>query len=219
MAFTREFLKGLGIEGDNLEKIMAEYGKSHTGNAEMQQKVDSLSQQVESYKSQIDDRDKQLADLKKSVGDNENLKNQIKELQDSNKKSHDEAEAKLVSLQKKFAVQNALRDAKAKDPELVSKALDLSKISVEDSKVTGLKEQLEDFRKSHDYLFDAVQEPKKTNEPKGSHITIFTNGNPSNGEENKKVDFSQMNYQQILKLKQENPEVFKQASEQLDKGE
>lgn len=62
---NREFLKGLGLEDDAIDKVMTEHGKSLNSVKEKADKVDGLESQIEDYKSQISDRDNQLEELKK----------------------------------------------------------------------------------------------------------------------------------------------------------
>lgn len=206
MAFTRDFLKELGIEGDNLEKIMAEYGKSHTESADLQKKVDDLTEQNSSLQSQIDDRDKQLTEIKRSAGDNEELKNKIKSLQDENKQTAESYQTKLTAQRKNFKIESALRDAGANDVVTVLPLLDQDIIKLDEKdEVTGLKEQLEKIKESHDYLF----QPKKNNEqqqPKPP-ITITQTGNPNSNGKPKAV--TDMSYSEMVEAAKQNPEMFK----------
>lgn len=174
MAFTREFLKGLNIEGDNLEKIMTEYGKSHTESAELQKKVEDLTSQNETLTGQIKERDGQLKTLSKSAGDNEELKTQIKSLQDSNKQTATEYQAKLAEQSKNFKIDSALRDAKARNPKAVKALLDLDKVSVDGDNLVGFKDQLEAVKKDNDYMFESG----KPNESAKQGVKVVTGGNP-----------------------------------------
>lgn len=201
MAFTREFLKGLGIEGDNLEKIMAEYGKSHTETADLQKKVADLTEQNVSLQSQIDDRDKQLAELKKAAGDNDELKGKIKELQDANKQAAEDYQAKLAEQSKESKIELALRDAKAKNPKAVKALLDLSKVSVDGDNLIGFNEQIEKIKETDAYLFQDDEQNKKP------PITITGSGNPAAGGKPKAI--ADMSYSEMVEAAKQNPEMFK----------
>lgn len=203
MAFTREFLKGLSIEGDNLEKIMAEYGKSHTESTELQKKVADLTEQNGSLQSQIDDRDKQLTEIKRSAGDNEELKSKIKSLQDANKQVAEDYQAKLAEQSKESKIELALRDAKAKNPKAVKALLDLNKVSVDGDNLIGFNEQIEKIKETDAYLF----QPKDNNEPPKPPIKITGAGNAANGGKPKAV--ADMSYSEMVEAAKQNPEMFK----------
>ncbi|ULQ49050.1 phage scaffolding protein [Liquorilactobacillus nagelii] len=203
MAFTREFLKDLGIEGDNLEKIMAEYGKSHTESTDLQKKVADLTEQNGSLQSQIDDRDKQLTEIKRSAGDNEELKSKIKALQDANKQAAEDYQTKLAEQSKESKIELALRDVKAKNPKAVKALLDLNKVSVDGDNLIGFNEQIEKIKETDAYLF----QPKDNNEPPKPPIKITGAGNPNNGDKPKAV--ADMSYSEMVEAAKQNPEMFK----------
>ena len=144
---NREFLEGLGIEKDAIDKIMSENGKDiekAKGNAESNSaRVKELEKENESLKASIGDRDTQLEELKKNVGDNEELKKQIESLTAANEKSAEEHEKAMKSLKKTHAIENALSAASAKDVELVRKLIDESKVSLDDNgNLLGLEDQI-----------------------------------------------------------------------------
>ncbi|MFT8557717.1 phage scaffolding protein [Liquorilactobacillus hordei] len=183
MSVTRDFLKTLGIEGDNLEKIMTEVGKDKGISAEkveLQSKIDGLTNQNETLTGQIKERDGQLNTLKKSVGDNEELKAQIKSLQDENKQTATDYQTKLADQSKSFKIDSALRDAKARNPKAVKALLDLEKVSVDGDNLVGFKDQLEAVQKDNDYMFETAD----NNNSAKPGVKIVNPNNPSgNGEE------------------------------------
>lgn len=67
----REFLEGLGLEKDTIDKIMAEHSKSTES---LKTANETLKTQKTDLMKQIEDRDKLLEDLKKSTGNVEELK-------------------------------------------------------------------------------------------------------------------------------------------------
>lgn len=106
------------------------------------------------YKQQLADRDKQLNDLQGKVKDNEALTKEIENLKNANSKAAAEYEEKLKQLQYDVAINNALKDSKAKDINLIKALLDKNKLKVNGEEVIGLKEQLEAIKKEKDYLFE-----------------------------------------------------------------
>ena len=77
----REFLKGLDLDKELIDTIMAEHGKQLTG---LKEQVDDYKKEVESYKTQINDlngkieeNNKSLENLQTLTNENKDLKNQI----------------------------------------------------------------------------------------------------------------------------------------------
>lgn len=99
----------------------------------------------------------------------------IKDLQEAVKKfdgkDPEKLSANLAALQKKYdadtaklrldnALEVALLSSKARDAKAVRALLDIEKIKLDGDKLTGLEDQIEALKKSHDYMFEA--EEKKT---------------------------------------------------------
>lgn len=106
------------------------------------------------YKQQLADRDKQLTTLQSKVKDNEELTKEIETLKNSNSTTAAEYEKKLQQIQYDTAINNALKDSKAKDINLIKALLDNDKLKINGEEVIGLKEQLEVIKKDRDYLFE-----------------------------------------------------------------
>lgn len=154
-----EMLKELGLTQEQIDKIMAENGKdinAAKGNTE------SLTTQVTELQNQLNERDNQLKELKKTVKDNEGLSAKIAELEQANTNMAAESKAKLEGIQKTHAIENGVRDAKAKNMKAVMALLDLEKITYTDGTLVGLSEQLEGLKKGEDtgFLFGESTPPK-----------------------------------------------------------
>ena len=76
--------------------------------------------------------------MKKLAGDNEELKNQIKHMQDSNKNKIAEYENKLKQLKIDSAVELELTKAKAKNIKAARALLDLSNVEIDGNTVIRL---------------------------------------------------------------------------------
>lgn len=85
----REFLKGLELEKEMIDKIMAEHGKHLTGLNEqindLKKQNESSTKEIENYKSEIEklngtieEKDKSLENLQSVTSENNELKTQIK---------------------------------------------------------------------------------------------------------------------------------------------
>ena len=161
-----EMLKELGLTQEQIDKIMAENGKdinAAKGNTE------SLTTQVAELQSQLTERDNQLKELAKTVKDNEGLSAKIAELEKTNSDMAAESKAKLEGIQKTHAIENGVRDAKAKNMKAVMALLDVEKITYKDGTLVGLTEQLDSLKQGEDtsFLFGepTQQKPAGTEPP------------------------------------------------------
>lgn len=85
----REFLKGLDLDKELIDTIMAEHGKHITGLKEQiddyKTKVDDYEKQVADFNSKIEENSKSLENLQNVTNENKNLKAQL-QMSDSNVK-------------------------------------------------------------------------------------------------------------------------------------
>lgn len=70
----REFLKGLDLDKETIDTIMAEHGKYLTG---LKEQVDDYKQQIEEYKGKVSESEESLKNLQTLTNENKDLKNQI----------------------------------------------------------------------------------------------------------------------------------------------
>lgn len=192
---NREFLKDLGIvDKDIVDTILDEHSKIigevkkelNTVNA----KIEFLNQQNDELTSELKDKNNQLNDLKNSTEDVAGLKKTIEDLQNTNKASDEAHKNEMNDLKKSFAIENALRDAKARNVISVKALLKLDDIELnEDGSLKGLSEQIETLKGAEDskFLFDA--ETKQKQQFKGAEP-----GETGKEEPDDKVDLSKMTY-------------------------
>ena len=162
----RKFLEEMGIEKENIDKILNKYHegvKEYKDNAE---KMTTLETEITSLKSQIDERDKDLEELKKV--DAEGLQNKITELENKNKTLKEESDKQLLETRKSLMIENSLISSKAKNLKAIKGLLDLDKISFENDKLKGLDEQITSLQKSDAYLFN-LETDGKTVDLGGDH--------------------------------------------------
>ena len=149
----REFLKGLGLEKDAIDKIMAENGKD----IELEKgKVKDIQSQLVTANNTIKERDKQLETLKNSPDNPETLKQQIQQLQDDNKAKDEAHQKEIKELKVNSALEKALTNAKAKNAKAVQALLDLGDYVElnEDGTIKGLDEKIKALKKSDAYMFN-----------------------------------------------------------------
>lgn len=197
----REQLKELGLSDEQIGSIMALHGQTVN---ELNKSLATAEQERTQFKEQLDSNQTELNSLRESAKGNEELSQQLADLQGKFDTVKSDSETKLVEQQKDFAIKLALKEAAALDEDIVLGQLDKDTIKVVDGKLQGFDEQLKGLQDNKAFLFQQA-EPKPT--PK-----IVPGGNPSGGTETT-YDLSKMSYKDVAKLKQEQPEVFKQLTQ------
>ena len=159
----REFLKGLDLDAETINTIMAEYGKNFT---ELKEERDKLKDENKSLKAEVEESKKV---------DIEAIKKEQFDL------GKEEGTKELETFKKSIALKDALKSTKAKDINLLSKLIDNEKINYEEKdgkfEITGLDDQITEIKKSHDYLFEVekAQEPTQRVNVGDGHTTTPTN--------------------------------------------
>lgn len=176
MDWLRELLNKAGIEEGKLDGLIADISKELPKRFIPKDKYNEVAEAKKRLEADIQERDKQLDDLKKAAGSNEELKKQIEELQEANKKAAEEWQAKMAQMQLDFAIEKALAAAKAKNAKAVKALLDLEKVKLDGEQLLGLDDQLKTLKETDPYLFG---EPGKvgggTNPANASNqIQVFT---------------------------------------------
>lgn len=187
----RKFLEDLGLEGDAIEKIMAEAGKDVTS---LKARVDDLTEQLNVKETTISEKNNKIAELEKV--DVEAIKKSEYE------RGKTEGSKEIEVFKKQNALDKALSKYKAKDTSILSKMLDMEKVKYNDKFeiVEGLEEQINSIKESHDYLFDNDKPlPTFSGDIKQPGKTQIT-----------KEVFNKMGYQDRLKLYNENKELYDQ---------
>lgn len=148
----REDLEALGLEKEVVDKVMGLYGQSVN-----QLKTDLETEKAKSVglEKDIKERDKALEELQSKNKDNADLSKELADLQATYADLKNKSMQEIENLKRDNAIAAALAEAKAKDPALVAKSLDLELIKLNtDGTVAGLKEQVEQLKTTHAYLFD-----------------------------------------------------------------
>ena len=191
-----ELLVKLGIAEDKraeAEKSLKEFVE---GSYVIKSRYDEAVEETKTLKATITERDKQLVDLKRNAGDNEDLKKQIKDLQEANKAAKEEYDEKMKDMRLSTAIQLAIA-VDAQDVGIVSGLFDKSKLILgDDGKVTGLDEQLAALKKDKPFLF-------KDGKPKGKGYEPNGGGEPLGKNPFAKETFNLTEQGKILR---ENPE-------------
>lgn len=158
----RDFLKNLGIEDkDLIDKILDE-NSSDIGRAKGE--LDSYKEKITNLENDLKTKTDRITELEKSNVDIQALQDKITQLETDNGTLKGELDTKVAALLKNHAIENGVRDAKAKNVKAVMALLDLEKVTFTDGKLEGLSEQLESLTQNESYLFgDSHHVPVGTN--------------------------------------------------------
>lgn len=149
---TKEELKALGLNDDQVNKIVEDYGKNYVSKAQFNQKNEELKTIKEELKKSNGD----LETLRKNNKDNEALVKQIDGLKAEAKTRQTEYDSKIKQMQIDAIVDRSLLKAKAKNAKAVKALLDLEKAEVDGETIKGLDDQLKKLQESDSYLFEAT---------------------------------------------------------------
>lgn len=153
MDWLKEILKKAGIEEGELEGLIGEIGKELAKYFIPKDKYNEVAEAKKKLEEDIQERDNQLEQLKNAASNNEELKKQIEELQEANRRAAEEWQAKMAQMKLDFAIEKALAAAKAKNIKAVKALLDLEKVKLDGEQLLGLDDQLETLKETDPYLF------------------------------------------------------------------
>lgn len=103
----REFLEGLGLDKDAVDKILDENSRDI---GREKQKADQAKEDLTAARQQLADRDKDIEELKKSSGDAEGIRKQLEDLQGKYTKDTEDYKAQLADRDYSDAVQRAISE-------------------------------------------------------------------------------------------------------------
>lgn len=157
---NRKFLENelSSVEDENVRKTIIDNIMKVNGEDIEKHKVE-----VATLKNEIKTKEGVIDNLNEKIKENENIDIEAikKEQFDLGK---EEGNKEIETFKKSIALKEALQSTKAKDTDLLSKLIASDKISYEEKDgkyvVDGLNEQVEEIKKTHDYLFESEKEPE-----------------------------------------------------------
>lgn len=155
---TRDFLKGLGLEDDVIDKVMADYGKSVNA---LKSERDDLAEKAKSFDGVVIERDKLKADLEGMTS------------------RADKAEKDFSDFKNNLVLDKALEAAGFRSVDDAKKLINLDDLTYEGDSVRGLDEVVRSLRESSSYLFkDDSSDNGSSDDIKGmtSHVPERSNG-------------------------------------------
>ena len=148
---TKDELKALGLTDEQVDKVVADYGKNYVAKAQFNTKNEELKHAKEESEAVA----KQLEELKKANAGNKDLAAQLEKMKQEAETRKKEYTDSINQMKLNNAVDIALNGSKAKNTKAVRALLDLKEAKVgDDGKVAGLDEQLKKLQESDSYLFD-----------------------------------------------------------------
>ncbi len=153
MDWLREILKNAGIEESKLDGLITNIGKELAKYFIPKDKYNEVAEAKKQLEKDIAERDQQLEQLKNAAGNSEELKKQIEELQEANRRATEEWQAQMSQMKLDFAIERALTAAKAKNIKAVKALLDMDKVKLDGDQLLGIDEQLKALQQSDPYLF------------------------------------------------------------------
>ena len=146
----REFLEGLGLEKEAIDKIMAENGKDIEAE---KTKTTAMTSERDTLQKSLEDANKTIKGYKDM--DIDAIKKSATDWEEKAKK----AEKALEETRVESALDKALAEVSTIDVDLLKKVLDREAILFKDGKFTGLNEQIEGLKQDKPYLFKAEEKP------------------------------------------------------------
>lgn len=174
----RKSLKELGLSEEQINKAMTLFNQELEDFKGTKEELESVKNENESLKSQVADRDEEISSLGEQAGNTEEMKSQIEQLQQTIKDNDNQAASELSKVKQDNALTNYLKDSGVRDVKAVMPFIDQDTIKYDDEKgeLIGVKEQVENLKSDHDFLFEPANEETKP----GIHATAGGNpgGNP-----------------------------------------
>ena len=147
----KEELIAKGLTEEQAKAVIEVYTEEMKGYIP-KSRFDEVNTAKAELEKQVADRDKQLKTLKEEAKDSEALQNKITELEEANKQTKKDYEARIRDMKLTSAIKDQLTDCKY--PDLVADKFDRSKlILAEDGSVSGLAEQLKTVKETYKELF------------------------------------------------------------------
>ena len=193
---TKEELKALGLNEEQIEKVAEDYGKNYVTKIQFNQKNEELKQAKESLTTMQSDMDA----LKKTNADNAELAKQIDEMKAAQVKRDEEYTAQIHKMEVDGIVERTLMTFKAKNGKAVRALLDLEDVKLKDGTIKGLDDQLTKLKESDPYLFESESKPSGV-----------TPGEPHGGQKSTGItqaEFNKMSYLERVQFQKENPDAY-----------
>lgn len=168
MGFTSEALAELGLSQDQMKEVFSLYGKAVNS---LKLDLEGKEQENESLKKQLQHSETQLETMKQDATTSAEQKTALEELQAEYDKFKQQAADELAQTKKVNAINLALKDTSAYNPDKLMKFLDVDAIELDENGKPKLETVINELKESDPYLFKSEDE--------APNLNIFTSGNPT----------------------------------------
>ncbi|WP_155962139.1 phage scaffolding protein [Streptococcus ruminantium] len=173
----REFLAGLELSDELIDKIMAEHGKTIS---DTKSKLAAAEGQVSTLQADLSTANETISNLQKSNEDNAELQKSIEDY----KNQLEEAQNQRAIDRKNAFIELGLTKAGVRNSKAAKALLDLDKIKESDNGYDGFDDQVKALQESDSYLFNnADDKPEPTPQ-------ITATGNPAPTDNNEQDAFA-----------------------------
>lgn len=176
-----ELLKKAGLEEKIIYKIIKDMKENKiflTNEENIEDRYNKLKAQKEDIEEKLTKAKYTIDDMKRENISSKELKKVIKEHENTIKKLDKDSKTKIRSLTIDNAINNLLKDNKAKYTDLLSSKFQRDSLNInEDGTISGLEEQ---FRNIKDSYKDLFQQPLCGNVPYNKECNTFINNSYEN---------------------------------------
>lgn len=156
-----DFLKGLGLEKDLVDKILAENGKD----------IETLKMQTERDRAAISAKDAEIKSLNDQLAaagaqiegfkklDVDGIKAAADEWKQKAEQAEKDRDEQIAAIKFDHALGAKLVDVKAKDADILMKLIDKDNLKLtDDGNILGLDEQISKIKEEKGFLFESEDE-------------------------------------------------------------
>lgn len=154
----------------NVEKAMKDNKVYVTGIEDAEAVCRNLQAKYNDAKGMLDTTAKAISDMKKENKDSESLQKRIKEMEDEIAKERAASVSKIRNMTVDSAIEKALKGVEENHAELLAKAFDREKITVNDEgAVFGIDEQFKNIKEKYPTLFEEKSVELQSAKPAGAN--------------------------------------------------
>lgn len=187
---NRDFLKGLGLESEQIDSIMGRHGSA----------IATKETEITEWKNKHEAADHQLARLKADNGDVK-LQKQLETAEQANK----DLQEQLATQSKQHKLETYVNSLGTKDTAYIMAKLE--DVELEDDEFVGIEERVEELKEAHPLLFEA-DEPAPQEPQKPKPWAQRGNGTVTGGEWTKESIMAVEDVGKRQRLIRENKDLF-----------
>lgn len=198
---SRKMLEEMGLEKEQIDKIMEAHGK---GIEKFKADIVKKDKEIESLAKQVEDANEQISKFEKEGLDIEEVQKQVKEYKEKFEKAQKERE----ELEYNYNLKETLKEYQPHDVNDLLLYIDKDAVVYKDGKFVNLEQIVDEIKENKPYLFK--EEKESETKPKFSGPSGNTRSTEISVEE-----FNNMSYFDRVKLKREDENLYNE----LMKGE